>query len=202
MPSTSIPKKLLFDELINKVRLCEQCNRLKQRNKVLSYSNGYLDSPVIFIAEAPGRLGADKYGIPLYGDQTGRNFETFIESAGLLRQSIFITNAVLCNPRSSSGNNDSPKKDEIQNCSSFLMETIEIIKPKYIVTLGRTALLALNLIKKHDIKLTENAGKMCQWADYQLYPLFHPGPRALIYRTKQQQMEDYKTLSKYLNQIS
>ena len=45
------------------------------RRKVFSEANGNIDSKALFIAEAPGRLGADKTGIPLYGDRTGDNFE-------------------------------------------------------------------------------------------------------------------------------
>jgi len=171
---------------------------MQHRRKVLGSTNGSLNSSVLFIAEAPGRLGADKFGIPLYGDQTGRNFETLIASAGLDRESIFITNAVLCNPRTTDGNNDSPTLTEIRNCSRYLKETLEIIKPKYVVTLGAAALTVLNAIKPHQIKLSEGVGKLIPWNGFQVYPLFHPGPRAFIWRPKRQQAEDYRTLARLL----
>jgi uracil-DNA glycosylase family 4 len=172
---------------------------MQNRRKVLSLSNGSLDSPVVFIAEAPGRLGADKYGIPLYGDQTGRNFEYLLANAGLKREQIFITNAVLCNPRSSNGNNDSPTKAEIYNCSKYLKEMLEIIRPKYIVSLGAAALSALAIVHVHSVKLSEDVGKAFPWNGCQLYPLYHPGPRAFIWRSKKQQTKDYFFLSKLLS---
>lgn len=55
----------------------DQCNlspRLCSRKKVFSLLNGKLHSKVVFIAEAPGRLGAECTGIPLYGDKTGDTF--------------------------------------------------------------------------------------------------------------------------------
>src|SRR4030042_6887023 len=116
-------KQLQFDNLVERVAHCSLCPRMLSRTKVLTSLNGSLDSQIIFVAEAPGRLGADKYGLPLHGDQTGRNFEMFLNHSGFYRDSVFITNAVLCNPRSIDGNNDSPTISEIRNCSSFLDET-------------------------------------------------------------------------------
>ncbi len=167
---------------------------MKQRKRVLGPLNGNLNSTVVFVAEAPGRLGADKYGIPLFGDQTGRNFDYFISSVGITRDSIFITNAILCNPRELSGNNGSPSMTEIRNCSTFLEDTIKIIQPRFIVTLGSKALVSLNVIQPHEIKLSEGVGHLFPWGQYSVFPLFHPGPRAFIWRTKSKQYEDYKTL--------
>ena len=194
-------KRLQFDDLVARVRNCSLCPRMSRRKPILSSLNGVLDSSVVFIAEAPGRLGADKFGIPLYGDQTGRNFELLITHAGLDRDSIFITNAVLCNPRTKLGNNDSPTITEIRNCSVYLKETLDIIRPKYVVPLGAAALASLNIIEPHGIKLAESVGKIFQWHEHLLYPLFHPGPRAFVRRTKAQQVEDYKSLAWLLNKF-
>lgn len=175
---------------------------MQSRKKVLGTSNGNLNSPIVFIAEAPGRLGADKSGIPLCGDQTGRNFELLIANAGLDRESIFITNAVLCNPRTPLGNNDSPTLTEIRNCSGYLKKILEIVGPKYVVPLGSVALAALNAIEPHQIKLSAGVGKIFPWHGYLVYALYHPGPRAFIRRTKAHQVEDYRTLVTFLDKLS
>lgn len=195
-------KQLLFSDLVSRVQRCNLCPRMQKSRKVLSRANGNLDSTVVFIAEAPGRLGADKFGTPLYGDQSGRNFEQLIASAGLKRELIFITNAVLCNPRSADGNNDSPTLTEIRNCSRFLKETLEIVKPKYIAPLGATALVALNTVEPHRIKLSEGVEKVFQWYGYLVYPLYHPGPRAFVWRAKDQQGKDYQQLAYLLTEIA
>jgi uracil-DNA glycosylase family 4 len=188
-------KQSQFADLVARVQCCTFCPRMQSRRKVLSPSNGNLNSPIVFIAEAPGRLGADKFGIPLHGDKTGRNFELLIASAGLSRESVFITNAVLCNPRTPLGNNDSPTLTEIRNCSRYLAEVLEIIKPKYIIPLGRAALASLSAIEPHGISLAQGIGKEFSWRGYLIYPLFHPGPRAFVHRTRVQQLEDYKSLA-------
>lgn len=195
-------KQALFADLIARVQHCNLCPRMQHRRKVLGSSNGSLDAPIFFIAEAPGRLGADKFGIPLYGDQAGRNFEMLIASTRLNRESIFITNAVLCNPRTPTGNNDSPTPAEIRNCSQYLKDTLEIIRPKYVVSLGAIALASLDAIEPHQIKLSEGVGKLFSWNGYQVCPLFHPGPRAFIWRSKPQQMEDYRTLASLFDKSS
>lgn len=187
-------KQSLFADLTARVQHCDLCSRMQHRRRVLGPQNGDIDSPVVFIAEAPGRLGADKFGIPLYGDQTGRNFEMLIASAGISRESVFITNAILCNPRTTDGNNDSPTSAEIRNCSTYLKETLEIIKPKLIVPLGATALATLNIIHPHHVRLSEGMGKLFSWNGCQVYPLFHPSPRAFIWRHKDKQAKDYEVI--------
>jgi uracil-DNA glycosylase family 4 len=191
-------KQLQFADLVERVQRCNLCPRMTQRTRVLGPPNGNLDSSVVFIAEAPGRLGADKFGIPLFGDQTGRNFEWLISSAGISRDAIFITNAVLCNPRAADGKNDSPTITEIRNCSIYLEETLDIIKPKYVVPLGKMALTALRIIDPIEIELSESVGQIFPWNGYQVYPLYHPGPRTFIWRPKAQQVKDYEKLGELL----
>lgn len=192
-------KQSQFADLVTRVQRCDLCPRMQDRRKVLGPPNGNLYSPIVFIAEAPGRLGADKFGIPLYGDQTGQNFELLIASAGLRRESIFITNAVLCNPRTPHGNNDSPKLAEIRNCSRYLTEILEIIKPRFVVPLGRVALASLDAIEPHGITLSQGVAKEFLWHGYVVYPLFHPSPRNMARRTKYEQLKYYSTLATFLS---
>lgn len=193
--SSKHSKQELFAELVSKVNRCRLCPRMDGRQRVLSEKNGSLDSPVLFIAEGPGRLGADRYGIPLYGDQTGRNFDFFLRSIGWDRSLIFATNAVLCNPRDQAGNNAPPTSAEIGNCSRYLGELLEIISPKVIVPLGQAALQSLAHLAPHTIRLRYDVGKCILWNGYQVYPLYHPSPRAMIHRSKARQLADYYRLA-------
>jgi uracil-DNA glycosylase family 4 len=168
------------------------------RTKVLSEKNGNIDSRVIFIGEAPGRLGADRTGIPFYGDQTGRNFERLIQIAGLTRPQIFITNAVLCNPRDEKGNNSAPNKEEVRNCALYLSLLIDVIEPELIVPLGQCALHSLNIVEAHQIKLRQDVRKPTKWGKYTVVPMYHPGPRAAIYRNISDQKGDFSFLGKFL----
>lgn len=191
-----------FEELCKTVNYCKLCPRLRKRKRVLSYENGNIYSKILFVAEAPGRLGADKTGIPLYGDKTGDNFQKLLGNIGWSRKDIFITNAILCNPREESGNNDSPTLQEIKNCSPYLEMTIELVEPDVVVTMGKIALDALKLIVPLKLELKRDVGRLIPWAKRILIPLYHPGPRALVHRSFANQRRDFMKLSKFVHPIN
>jgi len=190
-----INKEVAFARLLNSVTYCDLCERLCNKKKVLSKYNGNLKSKVLFIAEAPGRLGAGCTGIPLCGDKTGENFELLLSSIGWSRNDVFITNAILCNPQDEKGNNSTPTKDEIENCSYYLDMTIRLLHSDVIVTLGAKALEALKVLCKHDYQLNKDVGNYLNWNGMKLFPLYHMGPRALIHRSLANQRADFIKLS-------
>ncbi len=195
----SFTKERRFSDLIEAVQHCTLCSRLCGRTKVLSQRNGNADSTVLFIAEAPGRLGAERTGIPLYGDQSGDNFERLLGTVGWKRDDVFITNAILCNPQEDSGNNGTPTTEEIANCSFYLEMTIRLVNPAVVVTLGATALKAIGQICPHNLTLRDAVAKPTYWAGRNLFPLYHPGPRALVHRGFAKQTSDFLRLVKLVN---
>ena len=76
---------------------------------------------------------------------------------------MLITNAVLCNPRSESGRDDRPTRQEIANCSDHLARLIEMLQPNWMVTLGAVALEAVARIESHRLLLTRDAGTVVRW---------------------------------------
>lgn len=168
---------------------------MEGRTRALGPANGPLDAAILFVAEAPGRLGADRTGVPLSGDQTGRNFDAFLAGAGIERSGVFVTNAVLCNPRKPDGRNDRPRTGEVRNCSDHLRSLIDLLDPPWVVSLGRAALEALSLIEPHAVLLARDVGQAAPWYGRRLVPLYHPGPRALIRRPIAQQAADYAALA-------
>ncbi len=195
-------KKHNFNKLTKKANSCTKCDRMLGRPKVLSDKNGNINSKILFVAEAPGRLGADRYHIPLAADQSGVNFEKLLNLIGWSRNDIFISNAVICNPRKSDGNNDTPTLKEIRNCSTYLTELINILNPEYIVTLGAKALQSLNIICPHNIVLKNDVAKPYKWNNRIVFPLYHSGPRAFIHRPLKKQAEDYNNLKNFVENKS
>jgi uracil-DNA glycosylase len=163
--------------------------------RVLSDLNGTWDAQIVFVAEAPGRLGAEITGIPLFGDRTGDRFEELLKVMDWNRSDVFITNAVLCNPRDERGNNDTPNRCEIANCSQFLRRTIELINPLLVVALGRIALASLKTIADHQCDLRTCAGKIMPWGARRLGVLYHPGPRTAVHRSWEMQLCDARRLA-------
>lgn len=181
-----------FDDLVGDVKRCTLCPRMGASQRVLGYSCGPLDAKILFVGEAPGRLGADGSLIPFHGDKSGDNFEELITQVGLSRADLFITNSALCNPKDDKGNNAPPSKTEVKNCSSFLKRQIDIIDPKVIVTLGVVALNAIRAIEHHDLSLSSHVRTKHRWYGRTLIPLYHPGQRAMIHRSFHNQLSDYK----------
>jgi len=92
---------------------------------------GSHDAKIMFVGEAPGRNEA-KTGRPFCG-AAGKILDALLESAGILRKDVYITNIVKDRPQ----NNRDPLPEEIKIYGPFLDRQIEIIKPEVIATLGR-----------------------------------------------------------------
>jgi uracil-DNA glycosylase family 4 len=199
----SAVKRKTFIELAAKAQACQLCPAMTERTAVLSELNGSLKPKVMFVAEAPGRQGADRTRIPFSGDRSGANFRVLLESIGLERKDIFITNAVMCSPRSATGANRKPHRSEINNCSSFLKRQLELLDPQVLVTIGGVALEALKAIEYHEFILKEDVAKILNWNGRKLVPLYHPSPQVVIsVRRLPQQLEDFQVLKTALEMRS
>lgn len=195
-----LTEQAAFARLVEEAAACRRCEAMCGRRAVLSGLNGRAGARVMFIGEAPGRQGGDRTRAPFSGDQSGRNFTRFMASINLAREEIFITNAVLCNPRRASGANRPPTRAEIMNCSAFLRRQIEVVSPRVVVTMGRVSLEALRGIEYHQLNLREAAGKVFEWAGRLLVPLYHPSPQVLAsHRREAEQLRDYKAVRRALS---
>lgn len=189
-----------FLSLCFEAKRCQICPELRSKEAVLSELNGSINPIVFFVAEAPGRQGADRTRRPFYGDKSGENFQRFLDSIGLRRDCIFISNSVLCSPRKENGANRSPKISEIKNCSEFLKRQIELIRPQIVATLGGVALDALNRIENHGLNLQNGVGRIVDWYGSKLVPLYHPSPQVIASnRSFEKQMRDFQVLQKAID---
>ena len=100
------------------------------------------------------------------------------------------------------GTNSTPTDKEIENCSTYLKKTLEIISPDIIVTLGRKALSALKNIQHHNIVLRNSVAEIQSWNGKCLLPLYHPSPTSInFYRSMQEQMTDFAKLLLFVDPI-
>lgn len=187
-----------FASLVERVQACTKCVRMKGSARVIGPGCGPLTAPLVFVGEAPGRLGADGSHLPFHGDKSGHNFESLMDQVGLSRYDVFVTNAVLCNPKDEKGNNATPTLEEIRNCAGFLREQIELVQPKIVATLGAVALRACGLIESHSMSLSSSVRTSNAWAGRKLIPLYHPGQRAMVHRSFANQLADYQFVSESL----
>jgi uracil-DNA glycosylase len=131
-----------LDEIIKK---CKKCNLHKTRQNTV-FGEGDPDSNIMIIGEAPGRE-EDEAGRPFVG-RAGKLLNEFLKSIDLNRDSVFITNTIKCRPPE----NRDPEATEINACSNYLDEQINIIKPKVLVLLGK---VAANRLLGKDMPMSE-----------------------------------------------
>ncbi len=112
---------------------CTLCGLHKHRKNPV-VGEGSLHPKIFFIGEAPGR-SEDAAGKPFVGS-AGRIFDKMLESIGVKREEVYITNVVKCRPPG----NRTPTNEEINACSKYLERQISLIKPRVVATLGSVAL--------------------------------------------------------------
>jgi uracil-DNA glycosylase family 4 len=190
-----------FDDLVAAAQSCRWCPTMDGRRRVLSRLNGSPDARIMFIAEAPGRRGGEVTGVPLTRDQSGRRFTGLLALSGLSRDQLFITNAVLCNPRAADGTNRPPASAEVAACSSWLRLQLDIVDPLVVVSLGATALRAVARIEPHTYTLREHVAQPLPWCGRILVPLYHPSPRAGLSRPYPKQEDDFRGLGAIVRDV-
>ena len=131
-----------LDEVVKK---CKKCNLHKTRKNTV-FGEGDPDSDIMIIGEAPGRE-EDEVGRPFIG-RAGKLLNEFLKSIGLNRDLVFIVNTIKCRPPE----NRDPEIVEINACSDYLDQQINIIKPKVLVLLGK---IAANRLLGEDIPMSE-----------------------------------------------
>lgn len=136
---------------------------------------GSLDARIMLIGEAPGENEA-KSGRPFVG-AAGRVLTELLESIGLRREDVYITNIVKDRPP----DNRDPSGAEIELYSPYLSRQIDIIQPRVIVTLGRFAMtFILKLFDRPEA--TQAIGKLhgqvieaeAPYGQIAIVPLYHP----------------------------
>jgi len=153
-----------YEELKNFVDHCPKCPLANTRNKPVM-GKGNLKAPIMFIAEAPGN-SEDRDGIPFTGP-SGKVLDDLLESVGLNRQDIYLTNIVKCHPPK----NRDPFPEEQEACIAYLKYETLLIKPKIIVCLGR---IAAQRIIRPDYRITREHGTFLYRKNTWLTAVYHP----------------------------
>ena len=127
MPS----KQQHLDELAAAIVFNDICPQLHQQATQLVMGSGNPDAAVVLIGEAPGKK-EDETGLPFVG-ASGRFLDLMLGGAGMERQDVYITNIVKYRPPS----NRDPTAAEKAAFLPYLIQQLEIIEPRVVITLGR-----------------------------------------------------------------
>ena len=128
-------KKILLKKLKDKISTISEC-KLKNNSNNIVFNDGNINSPIMLIGEAPGQK-EDELSKPFVGE-AGSLLNKMLSAINLNRKDLYITNVVNYRPPL----NRKPDSNEIRRYSEFLLEHVDIIKPKIIILLGSTAMEA------------------------------------------------------------
>jgi len=161
------------------------------------FGEGSLNAEIMLVGEAPG-YNESITGKPFCG-ASGKILDELLESAGLKREDIFITNIVKLRPP----NNRNPTKEEIKQFSHFLDKQIEIINPKMICTLGNfsTGYILERFNLKDKIQgISKIHGQIFNVSTLlgiiKIVPLYHPAVAAYDANMKDTLKQDFLVLKK------
>jgi len=130
------------------------------------FADGSPDAPLMFIGEAPG-ADEDAQGIPFVG-RAGKKLNEMISAMGLVRErDVYIANVLKVRPP----DNRTPTADEARADGPFLLEQIEIVAPRVIVTLGKPA---ANFLLENKDSMGSMRGVWHEFRGTPVMPTYHP----------------------------
>jgi DNA polymerase len=169
--SADAGKAAAFAALRERVLVCVKCPNLASSRKTVVFGVGNIDSPLMFVGEAPG-ADEDEQGEPFVG-KAGQLLTKIIEAMALKRGDVYIANILKCRPDTpgQSAGNRKPTPDEMTTCIPYLHEQIDLIKPKVLVALGATAVEGL---LGKTVGITKLRGNWQTYRGIPLMPTYHP----------------------------
>jgi uracil-DNA glycosylase family 4 len=173
------------DDTLLKIRTdlgeCTRCKLHKTRNKIV-FGDGNPKAELVFVGEGPGH-DEDMQGLPFVG-RAGKLLTQMIEAMGLQRKDVYICNVVKCRPPE----NRAPEKDEVGECSPFLLRQIDAIAPKVIVCLGSTAAQTIRGISHFRGQWLEFRGRKLMATYHPAYLLRNPSAKGEVWKDLQKVM--------------
>lgn len=174
-------------EIRKEVDVCTRCELYRSATHGVP-GEGNPEARILLIGEAPG-WHEDKQGKPFVGN-SGKFLTELLESAGLSREEVFITNIVKHRPPS----NRDPLPDEVLACSIYLERQIDAIDPDVIVTLGRFSMAKYFPGEK----ISKIHGHPKEVGGRYIVPMYHPAAALHNGSLRETIMDDFKKLPRYL----
>ena len=134
-------KQIELTRHVARLLKCRRCPRMRST----PVSGGAVVSDVMIIGQAPG-LREPTLKRPFAHTAGKTLFRWFEKSCGMneapVRSTIYFAAVCRCFPGKNSGGTDRvPSPDEIRNCSSWMDDEIQILRPRLIIPVGRLAII-------------------------------------------------------------
>lgn len=193
-------KQQQLDDIRDKILADKVCPELAKTATQLVFGDGPADAQIVFIGEAPGK-NEDIQGKPFVG-AAGKFLNEMLETIGLQREDVYITNIVKYRPP----NNRDPLPDEKHDFLPYLQAQLDVIQPKLVVTLGRHSMNCF----LPDLQISKIHGEpkriRIQFGDKEptklvIMPLFHPAAALYNGSMRQTLIDDFARIPQTLDLI-
>lgn len=160
-------------ELADRVGACTACALSTTRRSVV-FGEGNPDAPLVFVGEGPGDR-EDATGRPFVG-RAGILLDECLLECGITRKHVYICNVVKCRAciiENARARNRAPALQEIEACSPWLDQQLQILRPLVLVSLGAPS---ANKLIHRGFAITRERGQWftsCPYARYATAAL-HP----------------------------
>jgi len=152
-----VPERPTLPRLREAAAGCRACH-LWQGTTQTVFGEGPKKARIMLVGEMPGDR-EDREGHPFVGP-AGRELDRALESAGIARGDLYVTNVVKhfkFEERGKRRIHQTPRKGEIDACWPWLDTEIKLVRPVGIVALGATAAKALF---GSPFRLTQHRGEL------------------------------------------
>jgi uracil-DNA glycosylase family protein len=198
-----IPPRPTLPKLRQAAAGCRGCDLWVNATQTV-FGEGAAGAAAVFVGEQPGDQ-EDRVGRPFVGP-AGRLFNEALESAGLDRGMVYVTNAVkhfkfvgqeLVKRRL----HKKPNATQVRACNPWLREELRLVEPKVVVALGSTAAQAL---LGNSFRVTQHRGEVVEseWAG-PVIATVHPSsvlraPDDVRADARREFLRDIKTVAEYV----
>lgn len=172
-----------LEQVVKEVIVCRLCPLSEGRKNAVP-GEGQPHAEVMIVGEAPG-YNEDLKGRPFVGS-AGWLLNELLESIGMKRESVFITNIVKCRPP----NNRPPRISERKACRPYLTRQLSLVKPVIVCPMGN---IALNFLVGPR-SIGEAHGKAMVNENVTYLPLYHPAAALYDGSLKNVLITDFKAL--------
>src|SRR5947208_1323048 len=156
---------LSWADFATEVSACTACPLCKTRQRAVP-GVGDPRAQWLFVGEAPG-AEEDARGEPFVG-QAGRLLDNMLSAIGVSRRKgVYIANVLKCRPP----NNRTPEPLEVDACRPYLTRQIELLQPRIVIALGRSAASTLLGV---DASIASLRGRVHRLAGRPLIVTYHP----------------------------
>lgn len=185
-------KQQRLDEIAAEIIKNNVCPDLAKQATQLVFGDGNINADIVFIGEAPGKQ-EDIQGKPFVG-ASGRFLSEMLESIGMKREDVYITNIVKYRPPK----NRDPLPEEKKTFMKYLQAQLDVIQPKLVVTLGRHSMNCF----LPDLQISKVHGEPQQIADQVYLPLYHPAAALYNGGMRATLLEDFALVPEILKKIT